>query len=328
MKKMPAPIDYGRASSGLIGAIMMKEKDFEAKYDNPTGGRTVMGFAVPSWQRPLVWSDEQKIKFIESVWMGLGLGTYTINNLTDLNKMEHPLNNIVIDGQQRLSALEAYLHDEIEVFGAKWSEVDIVDKRRFKSTKFSSYETASTDEAYLRSYYDLMNFGGTQHTLDQSASLDMKKLAEHALDEILSLHRESGDFGFAYYDARQAEPEVNSPGPEIAFLGTQKGEMVVKMERAVRTEAILDAFRADPVLGPITPPREHLFPCWIVNESGEDVEINMGRGSDGEPYRVNAERRTVERIHEDGLISGEFDMHDEAYSVIMARQDEIPDASI
>lgn len=321
MKTMPKPIDYGRASSGVIGAITSKVQDFDPRYDNPTGGRTVMGFAVPTWQRPLVWSDEQKIKFIESAWMGLGLGTYTVNNLTNLHEMTHPLNNLLIDGQQRISALEAYLNDEIEVFGAKWSEVDPVDKRRFKTTKFSSYETASTDEAYLRGYYDLMNFGGTQHTLDQSATLDLRRLAERAVDSVLSVQRDSGPDGVFYYDARLSEPEVNSSGPEIAMVSARDGETIVKMERAVRIEAILDAFRADPVLGPVTPARQHLFPCWIVNESGEDVEINMGRGSDGEPYRVNAERRTVERIHEDGLISGEFDMHDEPYSAIMAREE-------
>jgi hypothetical protein len=37
------------------------------------------------------------------------------------------------------------------------------------SRHFSAYLTQSEDEAYLRGYYNMMNFGGTAHTEDQRA---------------------------------------------------------------------------------------------------------------------------------------------------------------
>lgn len=165
---MPPPIELGHSFPGTLRRVMLQRSEFDLEFDNPTGLRTVMGFALPEWQRGLVWTDEQKVKFVESAWLGLPLGTYTVNTLREFG----PLNNLLIDGQQRMSAIQAYLDDEIEVFGARWSDVDADDKRRFAGMKFGVYETHSNDEAYLRSYYDLMNFGGTAHAPAERASLE------------------------------------------------------------------------------------------------------------------------------------------------------------
>jgi len=166
--KMPEPLQLGSHSSSTMGAILIQKSDFDPKFDNPAGLRTVMGFPVPEWQRPLVWSEEQKTRFIESIWLGMPLGTYTINR----SGLGDPVDHILIDGQQRLSAIEAYLGDELEVFGAKWSEVDIIDRRAFKSRKFARYETQSDDVNFLKNYYNLMNFGGTAHLAEERAEID------------------------------------------------------------------------------------------------------------------------------------------------------------
>lgn len=132
----------------------------------PSDMRAVMGFCLPVWQRGFVWSEAQKIAFIESAWKGLNLGTYTYN----IAPIGHPLDNLLIDGQQRMRAIECYLMDQFPVFGYHWSEVTEVDKRVWSmSTIFASYRTDTTDEKYLRDYYNMTNFGGTAHTKDQRA---------------------------------------------------------------------------------------------------------------------------------------------------------------
>ncbi len=126
-----------------------------------------MGYALPAWQRPLVWSEAQQIRFLESAWSGLGLGAYTHNRVS----YGDPLDNLLIDGQQRLWALQRYLENAFPVFGFHWAETTPADRRAFKMSRtFASYVTDSTDEAYLRSYYDLMNFGGVAHTEDHRAT--------------------------------------------------------------------------------------------------------------------------------------------------------------
>lgn len=134
-----------------------KENPEEA---NPTGRRTVMGYVLPDWQRGLVWSKDQMISFVESAWRGIPLGTYSFNQ----GPIGSEYDNLLIDGQQRLYAIQCYIEDQFPVFGHYWSEVTKVDGRFFgTSTHFGCYITSTEDEQYLRNYYNLMNFGGTSH---------------------------------------------------------------------------------------------------------------------------------------------------------------------
>lgn len=134
--------------------------------ENPMDKPTVMGFVLPDWQRPLVWTPEQMVSFIESAWKGIPLGTFTFNRAT----FGSPYDNLLIDGQQRLHAIQCYLEDKFPVFGYYWSELTELDHRLWKTeVTFPCYETGTEDEAYLRNYYNLMNFGGTAHTEDQRA---------------------------------------------------------------------------------------------------------------------------------------------------------------
>lgn len=157
---MPDRIDLGRGFESCIGEAMLHWRDFKLLNHD-----TVMGYIVPLWQRPLVWTSEQNIKLIESMWLGLPIGTYTFNR-----KWGSKFDNLLIDGQQRMNAIQCYLSDEFSVFGYKWSETTKVDKRFFRSgVRFASYITETNDEEYLKGYYNMMNFGGTAHKESERA---------------------------------------------------------------------------------------------------------------------------------------------------------------
>lgn len=161
-RRMPRHIDLGQHAMSTMAHAMGRKIEWIAEPDktNPHGLKTVMGFCLPVWQRPLVWSEAQMISFIESAWLGLNLGTYTYN----IAPIGHPLDNLLIDGQQRMTAIERYLADAFPVFGYRWSETTVVDKRIWSMTTiFAQYRTETTDEAVLRDYYNLTNFGGTAH---------------------------------------------------------------------------------------------------------------------------------------------------------------------
>jgi hypothetical protein len=169
LRLMPEKYDLGRHSTTTMAAPMGQREDIvkNADWYDIAGRRTIMGYILPSWQRPLVWKEDQKIRFIESAWLGLNLGTFTYNRVDTL---KHPLDSLLIDGQQRMSAIQDYLDDEFPVFGYRWSEITVPDRRRFNfSTTFASYITQSEDEKYLRDYYNMMNFGGTAHKEDERA---------------------------------------------------------------------------------------------------------------------------------------------------------------
>lgn len=125
-----------------------------------------MGYRLPQWQRPLVWSQQQSIKFIESLWLGIDVGTFTVTQL----RTPGPLDNCLIDGQQRMHALQQYFEDKLTVFGARYSEVDRVDQRGFEFTRhFHCYILREHDEEKLKHYYNTLNFSGTPHTKGQRA---------------------------------------------------------------------------------------------------------------------------------------------------------------
>lgn len=159
---MPDRFNLGKSAMSVIAGPMTQYRDWKDDPEgiNPTGGRTVMGYVIPEWQRPLVWTDGQMTSFMESVWRGLPLGSFTYNRA----EIGSPLDGLLIDGQQRLHSLQCYLEDQFPVFGYRWSEVTAVDKRFFMySTTFASYITETENVDYLKEYYNIMNFGGTAH---------------------------------------------------------------------------------------------------------------------------------------------------------------------
>jgi hypothetical protein len=142
-----------------------------ARKEYPWADRFVLGLPLAPWQREFKWSEDQCVRFINSIWSGVHLGNYIVTeaHYKPGAELEYvPLTNMVIDGQQRLTAIEMYIQDKFATPDADgnwvlWSEVGERDKRRFHNTHFSRGEVRETDELKLRSFYDLLNYGGTPH---------------------------------------------------------------------------------------------------------------------------------------------------------------------
>ena len=145
-----------------------KEKVYWGEDDGPW----LCGFRLPPFQRPAVWSCAQQVRFLESAWLGLHLGTYVVNRVDRwdhrLDKPHH-MDLWLIDGQQRLRALSAYWQDEFPIFGHVWSALDKAERRRFGSYTFTQSVVHVEDEALARELYNRMNFGGTPHVEGQRA---------------------------------------------------------------------------------------------------------------------------------------------------------------
>lgn len=133
-------------------------------------GRRVMGFKLPSWQREEAWSLEQSQNFITSAYSGVHLGTYMVNNTMHNDACDM----VLVDGQQRLRAIERYLADQLPVAGEDgqlylWSQLSSEEQKHFWRIPFSWSESSFKDERALRDAYNRHNFGGTPHREDQKA---------------------------------------------------------------------------------------------------------------------------------------------------------------
>lgn len=160
---LPKKYDFG---SHMECALDHAIHSYEDPRFETVAERTVMGFNLPKWQRGLVWTEDQSISLIENIWRGVPIGTYTYNLLIGGG----PLDGLLIDGQQRLWAIQQYVEDVFPVFGGFYSDLSKIQKRRFGiGSKFPCYITKSKDEKYLKEYYNLMNFGGVKHDESERA---------------------------------------------------------------------------------------------------------------------------------------------------------------
>ncbi len=174
---MPKSIVYGRDVASMVESVMHNYKNW-LNGDSVYGGiseRFVMGYPLPDWQRGLVWTDEQCIALINSIWRRASIGSFMINIVDDTDE-PHPYDGLLLDGQQRMHAIQRYINNEFstqDINGNKvfWSELPIVSQRRFKSSHFSSIQVNCNSRAKLIEIYNTLNFGGVKHTEAERAKV-------------------------------------------------------------------------------------------------------------------------------------------------------------
>lgn len=178
--RMPADLIRASTTTMSIGELLGRLEQFTtgelSPEQFPWATRFVMGFPLPSWQRPLVWTLEQKTRFITSIWCGVEIGSYLINDVYEFmpDGTLRKFSDILLDGQQRLSTIEEYVKDGFAIPDATgtprlWSQLPSLERRRFAVLQFSRATVRTWDEKLLRLAYDLRAFGGTAHTEDQRA---------------------------------------------------------------------------------------------------------------------------------------------------------------
>lgn len=195
-RRMPRGQMRAKSAPATIGALLYSLERFDpvnAREIFPWAQNFVMGMPLAPWQRPFKWSLEQCARFVESAWMGVHLGTYIVTEMELMDRADvefAPLSEMVLDGQQRLKALELYFTDgfalnDLDGNPTLWSEVDTVDRRRFQNTLFTRSTIPMDSEAQLRLFYDTLNFGGVAHLESERA------MPGHAPEEVESPEQES-----------------------------------------------------------------------------------------------------------------------------------------
>lgn len=146
--------------------------------------RRIMGLYLPPFQRPEVWSIEQKQRFIESCLLGLDIGRIVISHATPQGKFWET-DGWLIDGQQRMTALRDFYDGKFTIFNDIsfvdiWEEkIDyandwytyksegeihrILPRSHWKRLCFPTIVLRDTPVDVLEHLYIAMNYGGTPH---------------------------------------------------------------------------------------------------------------------------------------------------------------------
>jgi len=115
---------------------------------------------IPDYQRELVWTKEQKIRFIESLVLGLPIGEYTLHRNPDYTYE-------VLDGQQRWEAIFSYVDGKFPVFGLYWKDLNEISKRGFGLIIFAHREVLNLTYEQRVEAYTRLAYGGTPNTPKQ-----------------------------------------------------------------------------------------------------------------------------------------------------------------
>ncbi|WP_233071675.1 DUF262 domain-containing protein [Motilimonas eburnea] len=166
--RLPKPVIRFASSSTSIHALVANSGFGKEAY--PWTNRFIGRFPLPSWQRELVWSQEQKISFIESVFMGYDLGSVMINDYLEMtNGTMSPMSDILIDGQQRVSAINDFITDQFPVNGLFWKDLTRIERRTFLEREMGKKMVSCFDEDKLKLVYNHLNFSGVRHSQSEMA---------------------------------------------------------------------------------------------------------------------------------------------------------------
>ena len=175
LSRFPARRFYGQMMQTQLHAMSV-ERDRLNKQLDAAGyvGRRVLGYKLPVWQRQECWTDAQCARFLESVWLGVGLGAFMVN--FSGSGLDDDTHMTLLDGQQRLRAIERYWLGELAVQGDDgncyfWTELTKDEQAHFMRIPFPWICTNYSTDAELRVAYDKHNFGGVAHALSEMASI-------------------------------------------------------------------------------------------------------------------------------------------------------------
>jgi uncharacterized protein with ParB-like and HNH nuclease domain len=119
---------------------------------------------IPNYQRPFVWRDRQKMRFIESVILGVPISAMLF--AADDGRLA------IIDGGQRIQTLEAFLNDDLRLSeleklpslnGFTFSDLPTSQQRKFvnRMLRVVVFEATTTDQTLL-DIFERINTSGVK----------------------------------------------------------------------------------------------------------------------------------------------------------------------
>ena len=164
---LPWPLTTATASS------ISTEQIYDVRWRRVRDGTrpTHGGFVLPPFQRPRAWDDERRARYVESLYLGLQGMPIVWNDAGEEDGPDggaHPTEGWLIDGQQRIGAILAYVEEGLEVFAEtehrhRWADLTKAEQGVFARIQIPTVRIASSDATHLEEIYRRLAFGGVPH---------------------------------------------------------------------------------------------------------------------------------------------------------------------
>ena len=132
-------------------------------YDDFKAQDGVFEVPVPDFQRGHVWTENQRIAFMEYLLRGGISGPIRFNQPGWQTNWRGPFE--IVDGLQRATTLLKFANDELPVFGYTLSQYD--DKPRMMDVRLELRVNSLATRAEVLTWYLQLNGGGTPHSDDE-----------------------------------------------------------------------------------------------------------------------------------------------------------------
>lgn len=121
----------------------------------------------PNFQRGHIWTEEQQIAWLEYHFRGGKSGNTIYLNYPFWGSIKEPNTTeykdyVCVDGLQRITAAQRFVHNEIKVFGSYYREFED-NIRVLPRMMVLNVNNLKTEKEVLQWYID-MNSGGTPHS--------------------------------------------------------------------------------------------------------------------------------------------------------------------
>lgn len=120
---------------------------------------------VPDFQRGYVWTEDQQVAYVEYLLSGGNSGREIYFNMPyfmDFRDVSKPM--VLVDGLQRLTAIQRFYTDELRAFGLLRSEFE--GHLSYRYCLYFNVNDLVSDRDVLKWYLE-MNSGGTVHTQEE-----------------------------------------------------------------------------------------------------------------------------------------------------------------
>lgn len=111
----------------------------------------------PSYQRDLVWTIEQKVALIDSIFNNVDIGKFTFIKLDYSADLYYE----ILDGKQRLTTICEFYEDRFEYNGKKYSQLCYSDSHHFTRYPIIQGEVSNLTQNQIYKLFLKMNTSGT-----------------------------------------------------------------------------------------------------------------------------------------------------------------------
>lgn len=117
----------------------------------------------PSYQRDFVWTEEEKVALIDSIYHGVDIGKFVFVHLGYSGEYGYE----VLDGKQRLNALCEFYENRFPYKGVYFDEMSGADRNHFRGYNVSYAEYHDLTDAQKIKAFILLNTTGVRVATEQ-----------------------------------------------------------------------------------------------------------------------------------------------------------------